>query len=450
MVKRPEGWNKELYDKLSFEYLIECAKNHRIDEWNCVYEEYLRSEWKRIFPNKEYDPERISFMINTYHHNVNSFFVYPNFTGRDFIPAIGGGADFSHACLCGANFWSVNLEHADFTDANLICTLFGETSLDNAIFAKARMNYAVFREANGNNTYFGDANLHGADFHMANLYNPHFFQTDMEGADFSWATIKSACFLFTNLEGVDFSHTCLEQANFMFAGLMGLDFSGANLSDADFSSAHLQGANLSNTHLEGADFTNSHIEGTQFTLAVVNGKTLFSDNTIDDKTDFTGTNLSVVRIDPKLRKHLERNIRKLNITNKNVFVAMKFDCPDLDSALKNAIKPAFLECGGMEAFTVNEKAGNEWIPLMIKEGIQNARFVISDLTYRNPGVYYETGYADGLDIPVIQTCNKLWYDKDPAPLHFDIAQRNTIFWNDNEDLKQQLIQKIKELQENGK
>ena len=27
---RPEGWNKELYDKLSFEYLIECAKNHRL------------------------------------------------------------------------------------------------------------------------------------------------------------------------------------------------------------------------------------------------------------------------------------------------------------------------------------------------------------------------------------------------------------------------------------
>jgi hypothetical protein len=49
MVERPERWNKELYDKLSFEYLIECAKNHRIDEWNQVYEAYLRSEWKRIF-----------------------------------------------------------------------------------------------------------------------------------------------------------------------------------------------------------------------------------------------------------------------------------------------------------------------------------------------------------------------------------------------------------------
>jgi hypothetical protein len=49
MADRSEGWNKELYDKLSFEYLIECARNYQIEEWNRAYEEYLRSEWKRIF-----------------------------------------------------------------------------------------------------------------------------------------------------------------------------------------------------------------------------------------------------------------------------------------------------------------------------------------------------------------------------------------------------------------
>lgn len=463
--ERPEGWNEELYDKLSFDFLIECAQNGKIKEWNLAYEAYLKSEWERIFPDERYDSERISILINrsqldvkVFQEKVKLIFVCPDFTGRDFIPAIGGGANFSHACLCGANLWSVNLEHADFTNANLICTLFGETSLDNAIFAKARMNYAVFREAGGNNTDFDEAHLQGAEFRMANLYNPCFARTNLEGADFSWATLKMATFLFAKLGGVNFTNSCLEQATFMYIGLMGLDFSGANLSDANFTGAHLQGANLSNTHLDGTDFTNSHIEGAKITFAVVNGKTLFSNNTIDDKTDFTGTNLSIVRIDPKLRKHLERNIRKLNITNKNVFVAMKYDSPDLDSALENAIKPACLECGRLEACTVNEKAGDGWIPQRIKEEIQDARFVISDLTYRNPGVYYETGYADGLEISVIQTCKRSWYDKEKKrnknkskdPLHFDIAQRNTIFWNDNEDLKQQLIMKIKELQANGK
>ena len=28
--KRPEGWNKELYDKLSYDFRIECAKNGEI------------------------------------------------------------------------------------------------------------------------------------------------------------------------------------------------------------------------------------------------------------------------------------------------------------------------------------------------------------------------------------------------------------------------------------
>ncbi len=210
----------------------------------------------------------------------------------------------------------------------------------------------------------------------------------------------------------------------------GAHFFGAHFKGANFSFAHLEGAQFFGAHLEGADFTLANLEGAQFNYVMVNGETLFINNTIDDKTDFTGTNLSLLRIDPNLKKHLERNIRKLNITNKNVFVAMKFDSPDIESALKNAIKPACLECGGLEAFTVNEKAGDGWIPQTIREGIQNARFVISDLTYRNHGVYYETGYADGLEIPVIQTCNRFWFNsekvKKGSPLHFDIAQRYII------------------------
>ncbi|MDD2286776.1 MAG: hypothetical protein PHQ11_15420, partial [Paludibacter sp.] len=55
MVKRPEWWNKELYDKLSFEYLIECAekKKKKIDKWNALYQEYLESEWKRLYPEMD-------------------------------------------------------------------------------------------------------------------------------------------------------------------------------------------------------------------------------------------------------------------------------------------------------------------------------------------------------------------------------------------------------------
>ena len=53
MEERPEGWNQELYEKLSFEYLIECGENERIGEWNAPYLEYLESEWKRLYPDRK-------------------------------------------------------------------------------------------------------------------------------------------------------------------------------------------------------------------------------------------------------------------------------------------------------------------------------------------------------------------------------------------------------------
>lgn len=344
MEEKHEIQDKEQYKKFSSGYLIKCAENKNIDEWNDLYEGYFASGWNKLHPDKEWKPENISELMS------QNGIILPGYIGIDFREAIRRRVSFKGVNLEGASFWGALLMGADFREAHL------------------------------------------------------------EGADFREA----------HLEG------------------------------AMFNKAHLNGAKFNEAHLKEAQFSKAHLEGTQFILATVNGDTLFTGNTIDDKTDFTGTNLSVIRIEPKLRKHLERNIRKLNITNKNVFVAMEFNHYELDSALENAIKPACLECGGLQACTVNEKAGDGWIPQRIREEIQDARFVISDLTYRNPGVYYETGYADGLDIPVIQTCKRSWYDEEPAPLHFDISQRNTIFWRDNDDLKQQIIMKIKELQENGK
>ena len=63
-------------------------------------------------------------------------------------------------------------------------------------------------------------------------------------------------------------------------------------------------------YLKGAYFGGSHLMGAKFTYSVVDGETLFTNNTIDKNTDFTGTGLSATRIDPSLRTRLERNIRR--------------------------------------------------------------------------------------------------------------------------------------------
>lgn len=453
MVERSEEWNRELYDKLSYDFLIECAQNDEIKKWNEAFEAYLKFEWERLIPNQAFDMENIVHLPNFY-----SEWIFPIFSDKDIVLSPPNPAKFTGAILIGVDFRSACLKNADFRSSRLEGTNFIGVHLENADFRFAYLKKAQFNVAFLDGAQFSESQLAEAKFTWAQLNGADFYQAHLEGANFGGADIEGAIFRETRLKG----------ANFNGANLKRTDFSGADLEKTYFSASHLESAylelvdlresHLSGSHLEGTAFRGAQLEGVDFTYAILDGGTQFIDNTIDDKTNFTGTNLSVARIESKLRKHLERNIRKLNITNKNVFVAMEFNHDELDSALKNVIKPACLECGGLKAFTVNEKSADGWIPQRIKEEIKDARFIISDLTYRNPGVYYETGYADGLEIPVIQICNQPWYEKEKKrrknkgkdPLHFDIAQRNTIFWDDNNDLKKQLIMKIKELQETGK
>ncbi|MFC1886373.1 hypothetical protein ACFLZM_04890, partial [Thermodesulfobacteriota bacterium] len=57
--------------------------------------------------------------------------------------------------------------------------------------------------------------------------------------------------------------------------------------------------------------------------------------------------------------------------------------------------------------------------------IRRSRFIVADFTGHRGGVYYEAGFAKGLGLEVIWTCNKNDIDK----LHFDIRQYNCIDWD---------------------
>jgi len=71
-------------------------------------------------------------------------------------------------------------------------------------------------------------------------------------------------------------------------------------------------------------------------------------------------------------------------------------------------------------------------------GIRKSRFLVADLTCHKNGVYFEAGFALGLNIPVIWTCNTLDADK----AHFDIRQYNQIRWVDAKDLRKRLTAAI--------
>lgn len=86
--------------------------------------------------------------------------------------------------------------------------------------------------------------------------------------------------------------------------------------------------------------------------------------------------------------------------------------------------------------------------------IRESRFLILEITDPNYGAYYEAGYALGLGKEVIICCKEeistkkyetdeeQKYQKYLQP-HFDIAQKQILFWKDYKDLTLKLAEWIK-------
>ena len=64
--------------------------------------------------------------------------------------------------------------------------------------------------------------------------------------------------------------------------------------------------------------------------------------------------------------------------------------------------------------------------------------LVADFTGQRAGVYFEAGFALGLGLPVIWTCN----EEDKDALHFDTRQFNHILWTCEADLFQKLKRRI--------
>lgn len=70
--------------------------------------------------------------------------------------------------------------------------------------------------------------------------------------------------------------------------------------------------------------------------------------------------------------------------------------------------------------------------------IRKSRFIVADFTGHRAGVYFEAGFALGLNLPVIWTCRK----DEIAKLHFDIRQFNCIDWVEPDDLARRIQNRI--------
>lgn len=124
------------------------------------------------------------------------------------------------------------------------------------------------------------------------------------------------------------------------------------------------------------------------------------------------------------------------------FIAMWFSGDDeqpkqeLDQYFE-AVSAALLEVG-YGVIRVDLVPHNDFIMDQVIAGIRQAPFVLADFTGHRPGVYFEAGYARGLNIPVIHTCKASHFDA----AHFDIKQINTIQWGSPADIQEPLKSRI--------
>jgi len=119
---------------------------------------------------------------------------------------------------------------------------------------------------------------------------------------------------------------------------------------------------------------------------------------------------------------------------KNVLVAMKFG--EDTKLLREAIRRGVTDAGYVAIF-IDEVEHNDFITPELLKYIRDSKFVVVDLSHQNNGAYFEEGYAMGLGKPVIQLCKK------GIQLHFDIAQKNTIMWDVEDDIVGKLKNRIK-------
>jgi hypothetical protein len=124
-------------------------------------------------------------------------------------------------------------------------------------------------------------------------------------------------------------------------------------------------------------------------------------------------------------------------TSRRAFVAMWFS-DEMDNVWEKGIRPG-VEAAGFEPYRVKGQPRSDRIDAHIIAELRACRFVVADVTGERTAVYYEAGFAEGLNKRVIWTCDKTREHL----MSFDTRQFPHILWKDADDLRVQLVERIK-------
>lgn len=131
------------------------------------------------------------------------------------------------------------------------------------------------------------------------------------------------------------------------------------------------------------------------------------------------------------------NLQESGENSKNCFIAMSFSETTLE--IRAVVKRAVRE-SGFDPLLVDEVHYQSDLTIndAIIRFIKKSKFLIADFTEQKHGVYFEAGFALGLNRPVIYTCSQGDFKK----THFDTNHYPHIVYETLEDLEEKLINKI--------
>lgn len=203
---------------------------------------------------------------------------------------------------------------------------------------------------------------------------------------------------------------------------------------------------MANTKLIGQEVTPIH--------EVIPGALAWSESTTEDEITLIldylvqkgflnrGT-AGEVRYKVTLEGHAHLESLASGVNSNQAFVAMWFD-DSMKEAYSKGIEPAIREAG-YDPLRIDQEQFLTKIDDAIIAEIRRSAFVVADFTHGDDGqrgsVYYEAGFAHGLNIPVIFLCRES--EGIDNLLAFDTRQYAHILWKDEEDLRRKLLHRIR-------
>ena len=148
--------------------------------------------------------------------------------------------------------------------------------------------------------------------------------------------------------------------------------------------------------------------------------------------------LKMASLNERTETARNNEMRHANIGRK-VFIAMPMAVEDLQlEDIHEAIKDAATDAG-LEAERIDEQISNEKITDRIVKAISDADYMVADLSQAKPNVYWEAGYAHGMEKTPI------YIAREGTELEFDVKDYPVIFYENATRLRNKLAERLQGL-----